>query len=201
MVRANTRVIRSIAGLLRPDQKVATAVAKAMDTELRAAMRRQFDTEGGEGGDPWKPLSPGYKRRKDRIFSGAIAYNKSIAKSRGRKLSKAGLRKALGAENKILQLTGDMRRGFTMARDPGHVVYGYVTGQGRMHVVFGAQGKAYFYYHAEGTRRMPARVVLQISQERKAELQRVALNAMRPFVIQKVRALAQIKDYLRGKPL
>ncbi len=191
MVKGNARVIRSLEKLLRPDARVAKAVARAMDPELRAAISRQFDTEGAEGSTPWVPLSPAYKARKDRLFGKAITFNRDLARARGRRLTRAGLAKALGAENKILQLTGDMRRAFTRKDDPAHIAQGTVDGT-RIAMLFGAQGPVYWGYHQDGARPLPRRPILAFSQAAAMRAREAAMKAMLPFVLQRTKALARL---------
>lgn len=92
------------------------------DRLFRSNMRELFKTEGASGGGEWadltdNPPGQGYKSWKDRFFGSATAYVRRQAKARGRKITKAQVRKALGAENKKLQLTGDLMRSLTTEND------------------------------------------------------------------------------------
>lgn len=196
-VIANQRVIRDIPNLLRPSGAAARAVARSMDTVFRLNMRRQFDSEGAHGGDKWQPLSPEYKRRKDRLFSGAVQFNRDLAKARGRKAP--SVMAMLGAVNKILQLTGDMRRAFTQADNPSHVAEGVVVGERNISVILGAQGRADWGYHQEGAGKLPRRPIISITGPQLRDLRAAANKAMIPYVLQKVRALARIKPRGTGR--
>ena len=189
----NNRVIRSIPQLLRPDGRVAKAVATAVDTELRTATRAQFDTEGAEGGDPWAPLSPPYKAWKDRQFGKAIDFNTRLAAARGRRLTGAALTKALGAQNKILQFTGDMKRAFTKREDPAHVAEGQVVAETKVRVLFGAQGPVHWGYHQQGAAPLPRRPILAFNAGAVLRAREAALKAMLPYVMQRVKALARLQ--------
>jgi hypothetical protein len=183
--------LRSIQELLRPDKATANSVSRALDPVFRREMAENFGKEGTPAG-AWAPLSPAYKARKDRLFNRAVALNQSLALSRrGKKLSKATMRKVLGAENKILQLTGRMKRAYTK---PGaeHVARGAVLPRRGLVVYLGVHGPAYYGYHDEGAGKLPRRSSLIVDKAALDDMNRASMKAMLPHVMARVRALDRL---------
>jgi hypothetical protein len=197
MFKATTRegpAMRDLPGLLRPDKAVAESVARAVDPVFRVAMRETFKAEG-PAGQPWKALSPEYKKRKDRLFSRAIALNQSISQARtGKRLSRASMRKALGSENKILQLSGRMMRAYTKAGGE-HVARGAVLPRRGLVVFLGVHGPEYYAQHHDGAPPLPQRRVLVLSKRQVAEMSDAAQKAMMPHLLRRIRAISRARGF------
>lgn len=175
-----------LANLVKPDAPVVKSVTDAVDPIFRRYVRRNFDTESSAG-VPFKPLTQRYKKRKDALFSMATAINVEIARARGRRLTSRGLAKALGAENKILQLTGDMRRAFTRPGGP-HIADGFIFGS-KIRIRLGAWGPVYFGVWADP---VEMRDYMQPSKADEVDLREAALKAMVPHVVKRYKELAYI---------
>ena len=139
----NPSISGGLEKLLELDKPAAEDAAESVDSRFRAHEKRLFRTEGAEGGPPWQRLSPEYKRRKDRLFAKARAYRRAIAKARGGKV-----RGSLGAENKVLQLTGDLKRALSEMGGL-HIVETFRVGLSWI-IRVGASGPPYGRYHEEG---------------------------------------------------
>lgn len=148
------RNLRSFSEALRVTPAALHDCTVVVDSVYREQEKRNFATEGSSGGKNWKPLSPEYKKAKDRLLANATGVIKGIAKARGAKLTGFALRAALGSDNKILQRTGDMKRAFSTQAasipDAGgsgvgasHVAEGFILPTGAR-VQIGAQGPGYF---------------------------------------------------------
>lgn len=197
MVGFTTRegpALRDLPGLLRPDKAVVDSVVRAIDPVFRREARKNFSNEGPEG-QPWKELSPAYKARKDRLFGRAIALNQAISTGRtGKRLSKASMRKALGAENKILQLSGRMLRAYTKTGGE-HVARGVVLPRRGLMVYLGVHGPAYYAAHDDGEPPLPRRRVLVFGPKAVAEMSAVAEKAMIPHVMRRIRAISRARGF------
>lgn len=148
-----------------------------------------FRTEGRSGGAAWQALSEPYKKRKDRLFSGARSYVSGIAKARGRGLTGAALNVVLGAENKILQLTGDMKRAFSNLG--GRHVAHYFILPGNARVQLGAQGPEHYALHAEGDGKLPKRDPQQRTSTQDEALRGGVKRALAPHVARALRVALQ----------
>jgi hypothetical protein len=185
--------MRDLPGLLRPDKSVVDSVVRAIDPVFRRETARTFANEGPEG-QPWKELSPDYKKRKDRLFGRAMALNREIARARGRRMSKASLRKTLGSENKILQLTGRMLRAYTKTGGE-HVARGVVLPRRGIAIYLGVNGPAYYATHHDGSPPVPRRRVLAFGQKAVAEMSVAAEKAMLPHLLRRIRAISRARGF------
>lgn len=195
---ANPR-IRTLADALKLSPQAARAATRAADKVFREQGKELFSTEGQSGPDGgWQELSPPYKRWKDRLFSEGEAFVKEQARARGRKLTRRGVAKALGAENKILQLYGDLRRALTEDGDE-HIAEAFQVG-GRWVLRLGAQGKAYYKAHVEGNPPTPKRNPLARTADQRADIGAAVSEALAPFVVAAVRnQLAWVRRRLGGR--
>ena len=110
----NPAVARMAQRMFEMPPEATSELLTLVDAEFQKNIGKNFSTQGVSGGAEFKSLSPEYKAWKDRLFSGAAAQIRRIAKSRGQK--RVSIKKALRSENKILQLTGDMKRAFSTAQ-------------------------------------------------------------------------------------
>jgi len=148
-----------------------------------------FATQGGSGGPLWKALSPEYKKRKDRMFEGATRTVKGIAKARGNRLAGFAVAAVLGAENKILQLKGDMKRAFANAGGE-HAARGFILPQGAR-IQLGAQGPEYYRFHAEGVGKLPKRDQQQRKEDQDKAIVAGVRRALVPHIVRSIRVALQ----------
>lgn len=181
--------LKDMSKLFELDQRAAQDAADRVNVRFRRHEKSLFASEGAKGGEPWARLSPGYKARKDRLFAGAIAEVQRIARARtGRKLRGAQLRKALGASNKILQLTGDMMRAFTTT-GPDHISIAYRKLKNWV-IQQGAQGPEWWGRHAEGSGGQKQRNPMQHTDDQWRLYLGDTGRGLIPHVMRGVRALA-----------
>jgi len=172
---------------LTPDAvKDATVVA---DVVYRRQEKELFETEGASGGTPWVKLSDAYQKRKDRLFAQATANVKEIARARGKKISGFALHIVLGAENKKLQLTGDMKRAFA-EQGGGHVAEGFILPTGAR-IQLGALGRPDFALHAKGKGNLPKRDPQQRTTVGDEALVAGVRRALIPHVVRAIRSRLQ----------
>jgi len=183
-VVVNSR-LKTLHEALRLNIGAVKDAAVVADVVYREQEKSLFASEGASGGSTWAPLSPAYKARKDRLFAGAEATVKGIAKARGRKLTGFAVAAALGAENKILQLTGDMKRKFS-TQTSGHIAEGFILPQGAR-IQMGAQGPEHFGLHARGAGSLPKRDPQQRTAEGDAALVAGVRRALIPHIVRTLR--------------
>lgn len=180
---------RSFEELFSFEPTAINDVVVAVDKEFTKHEDSLFKSEGAAAGIKWAPLSPAYKRWKDRLFGQAISFNRGVAKERGGKF-RSGFRGPLGAENKILTLTGDMRRAFTDSDNPEHIAMGFRSTRGWTVRVGAASEIA--RYHAEGTATMPERPPIMMNKLQRDRHIAVANRALVPHVLSRLRAISRI---------
>lgn len=179
------RNIKTLHEALRLTAAAVKDAAVVADVVYRQQEKTLFSTQGGSGGVPWKALSKEYKERKDRLFSRTTATIKGIAKARGNKLAGFALHAAVGSENKILQLTGDMKRAFSEAGGE-HVAEGFILPQGAR-IQVGARGPSFYRMHATGDGKLPRRNQQQRTSTQDAQLVEGVRRALIPHVMRSLR--------------
>jgi hypothetical protein len=154
-----------LTGLFEYTDEIGRAAAEAIDEVFTSHEKKLFDSEGQHGGAKWDPLSPRYKKWKDRQFAKAAEFNLELARTRGRRLTSKQLQKAIGSENKVLQLTGVMMRAFSvrgskeLSKDgemAEHVSEHFKTARGWT-IRTGARGPKYFSFYSEDSDVTPLR--------------------------------------------
>lgn len=183
--------LRDLDSLFTLDQAAVNDVLQGVDQDFRTHERQLFDSEGVSSGEPWKPLSEAYKKRKDRLFAQANALIRGQARARGRKLSGSALRSARGSDNKILQLGGDMKRAFA-TKSALHVAEAYRGSRGWV-LRLGAAGPPYAAYHATGGGRLPQRNPIAHSEEQWRAYLATVQRSMIPHVLRRFRVLQRWK--------
>jgi len=134
--------------------------AKVADSEYRAQEVKLFATEGASGGPPWQQLSPRYRAWKSKKFPG----------------------------RRILTRTGDMRDALATKTSPKHLVNVFRVSKWRIQL--GAQGPAWWAYHARGGRiagRPPVRNQQQRTPELDARLAEAVRRGLAPHVLRNLR--------------
>ena len=194
--------MKSIAEVRELDQAAANSAKIAADRIFRQLARERFNSEGASGGSRWAPLSDNYKRAKDRLFSGAIAETQRVASARGRKLSKKGISKAIGSENKIMQLTGDTKRSFS--RSGGDHLAEAIRYGKAWRIQLGAVGPEYAVYHmpewvrSHPGRGMKARDLLQHRADQYKEYFGAIRKVLIPHVMKRFETLTRWRSAARG---
>lgn len=191
----NPRIVDldKILDLDAPAIRDATVAADAM---FRRHELESFNTEGASSGGSWKPLSPRYRRWKDRLFAGATAQIREQARARGRRISVSSRR---GSDNKILQLTGDLKRAFSqqgggtgLSGVPYQHIADHFRGVRGWIIRLGAQGDAYFKFVGD-----KGRDPIQHTDEQFRAYSVAVSKALVPHVLRRFKAL-QVARRLRA---
>lgn len=189
-VRVNKRFLAHPEFLLTLQPSELDAMAFAIDDGFRANERKLFQTEGSSGGGRWAPLSPAYAYRKDLLFGKA----RRTAAKRAREVAqlpeiyRKGAQKGTGlAQNKILQLTGTMKRSLT-ERGPEHVAEWRQTA-GRTIVTVGTRNEV-AAYHLEIDTHRPIRDPIKMTKDQRQGLVEIMASQMVNFLRRRVRVLA-----------
>lgn len=165
------------------------------DKVFREMMKQQFATEGQSGGERWPALSPEYAQQKDRWF------RKARARFAGRQRGKlpgttAGIPRGRG-ENKILQLTGALKRALS-TQSAEHVATWVRTGATTLRLYLGAGGSAgrIGTYHAPGPNhnpKLPIRDAIQMTTLQREQLLGALVKGLAPFLERVGRTLRTVR--------
>lgn len=182
--------IRQLPDLLRLDQKAADLVVRAVDPVFRKQEADLFKTEGTSGGERWKQWSEAYKLRRE-------AWRRrrtSLRKKRKADINQLPAHYQKGAklpsigEDKILQLSGDMKHRFTQT-GPKHIAEASEC-EGRWIASFGAESEI-AKYHIEGGPHLPIRNPIQRTPAQVRELLEAVKKGLLPWFASRVRVLGR----------
>lgn len=192
-----SRVLTNPAQLFDNALRVAMPkVLREADRHFREHERRLFQTEGSHGGGRWAPLSPAYALAKARKLAGIRRQRRRLARdlrALPEAYRKGAVLPAIGA-NKILQLTGALKRSFTGA-GPGHVAVAREHGDHWL-LRLGSSLTTAQYADEEGRHR-PRRNPRKHTDEQVRQYEPVIMRALLPFLKRLFRDAARARWTLR----
>lgn len=166
--RANPR-IRSLAEVFELTIADMNRVTGQVDRQFVANEKRLFATEGSSGGKKWKPLSPKSAKAKRRRYPG----------------------------RKIMQRTGQLRKGLTTKSHPDHVAR-----HANNKIKIGVRNPVAAYHGAVrglGNPRLPVRNVMQMTVKQRRMYYRTVSDYLVNVKLKRAqRALAAGAAFMKG---